>query len=106
MLKRQGHMTELERAEEMVANVESNLRNKVLDGEMTADQADQIKSYKIWFLAQQESKSAPTMMAIWDALEQLPKTPSDYDRIILERKEALEREFAEKLREYINPDEV
>ena len=106
LLKRQGHMKELERVEGIITRADSHFKKKVEAGEISADEANDIKSYKIWFLAHQESKGAPTRMAIWDAVEQLPKTESDYDRIFNERKTSIECEFAEKLKEYINLGEV
>jgi hypothetical protein len=99
-------MKELERIEGTIAHVESHFKKKVEAGEISEDEANDIKSYRIWFLAHQESKGAPNRMAIWDAVEQLPDSASNYDRIFIERKKSIEREFAEKLREYINLGEV
>lgn len=102
VLKKQGDTGGLAKAEGVIENLESFFKEKVEAKEVSADEANDIKSYKIWIIAHQESRSAPNRIALWDAAERLPESIKDYDKTFIKCRESVKREFAEKLCQYVN----
>lgn len=104
ILKRQDHR-KLEQFEKDLADHENFLKEKVDAGEVSADEANEAKGYRIWLIAHEESKHAPSMIALWDAPLMSIDT-AEFEKNLAERKNLIEGEFKEKLQQCLHIGEV
>jgi hypothetical protein len=102
VLKRQGDTGGLANVERIISYLETCFEEKIEAGEVSPDEANDIKSYKIWIIAHQESRGAPNRLALFEASERSPESILDYDKKFIKNRESIKREFADKLGHCVN----
>jgi hypothetical protein len=101
-LQKQGDAGGLAKVETIIADLETYFEERIAAGKVSVEAANDIKSYKIWIIAHQESRGAPNRLALLDAAKGLEESNSEYDQRFIKSRESLRLEFVEKLTQYIS----
>lgn len=101
-LRKQGDTGGLAKVEKIIADLEAYFDERIAAGTISIEEANDIKSYKIWIIAHQESRGAPNRLALLDAAKGLEESNSEYDEAFTKSRESIKLEFAEELTRYIS----
>jgi hypothetical protein len=80
---------------------ESHIREKLNAGDMSEEEGTKRKRYWAWLQALSATKGAPAAIALWEPLLPTMNQEQHYEEEFLQRKVRIEREFVEKLQNYL-----